>query len=137
MSLEVPEVKVFTSNYDTGASVGYGMITFCEAFSIKFTIMKAPSSGSIFISWPQKKKANSEEWLQHITFASPEVRKKIDDVIIAEFNKKIGVSSGGKTKDDYVNVVVRKNTTPEATGQNEEPAKEAPAVTPKKRISWG
>lgn len=131
MSLEVSEIKVWSSNFDSGSQVGYGTITLCEAMTIKYNIVKA-NDGRFFVSWPQRKNQTSGEYTSYITFPDLDVRNAMGDLIIKEFNKKVGITSGGKTGGKKVDVVVTSKNEPKPT---EESSPEEKKVTPS--ITWG
>jgi len=135
--LKITETKVFVSNFDTGSGVGYGMITFNEALVVKFTIIKSGKDGRLFISWPQKKKADGD-YVALVTFTSMEAKDKIGDHIVSEFNKKMGITNGGKASEKKVDVVMATNPVvkdaEEAKKDSVETAEKSPG---KKTITWG
>jgi DNA-binding cell septation regulator SpoVG len=150
MALEISEIKVFSSNFKNGPSVGYGSITLSEAIIIRFGICKS-NSGSLFVSWPQKKR--KEDYTSLVLFTSGEVKNKIDKVVLDEYNRKVGIMP--QSKSDPVEVVVKfsgsepesddsdnsspivpRDEEPPFEEQEDTPVQEQSAPNKRKSITW-
>lgn len=93
-NLDITKVSCFGSQ-GQGNGVGYGMVTFNNAITVKFNIMKS-GKGELFVSWPSRKKATSDEYVNFITFEDQDIRNSVQNSIIDEFNKVVLGSGGSK-----------------------------------------
>jgi DNA-binding cell septation regulator SpoVG len=120
-TLDISKVVCYPTKYDSGSTVGFGMISFNEVLTVKFNIIRA-KSGDLFVSWPQRKKAESEEYTTFVTFEDKDAREDIQKVIITEYNKALSITSRDDTK-----------RTPKEVTPEEKPAAKAGAGS----IKWG
>lgn len=114
--LNVTKIIAYTSNFDSNTNIGYGMITFNDAITVKFNIMKA-RTGNIFVAWPKRKKSD-DEYVPFITFEDIEIKKTIDNAILEEFNKKLSIKNGGKSSQNKSTVNINTNSNTNSMEKN-------------------
>lgn len=96
--------KIYVAKSNGGVSVGYGSITFEEAITIRFSIMKSGKDGRLFVNWPSKK-GTDNKWYPDVSFVVNEndeenkyaIKNSIDSEILKEFNKVVGINTTSDT----------------------------------------
>lgn len=135
-TLDISRVLCYPSKFTSGSTVGFGMITFQGVITVKFNIIKS-KGGEMFVSWPQKKKSDGEEWNPQITFEDKEAKDDIQKVILAEFNKSLGLKEGSApAKKESIVINNSSNGTDPVPQEAEEPA-EVMESKPKSTVKWG
>ena len=101
--MEITDIYVAASK-GSGASVGYGTVTFDGALSVRFNIMKTKADSRLFINWPSQKGADGTYYPQ-VSFVKDEeaenpyeAKNSIEEPIIKEFNKLLGTNSTKEEK---------------------------------------
>jgi DNA-binding cell septation regulator SpoVG len=104
--MEITKVSVFKTSNDT--FVGNGSVEFDECFFVRFKIVKSSKDGSLFISWPstkgKDKETQADKYYPEAGYVLGDdedtkyiFKNSVDEYIIKEYNKVIGISS---TKDE-------------------------------------
>lgn len=135
-TLDISRVLCYPSKFESGSTIGFGMITFQDVITVKFNIIKA-KSGDMFVSWPQKKKSDGEEWNPQITFEDKEAREDIQNHIIAEFNKSLGLKQGGTSQKSEKRTSIVVASDDSGSDQESNSSDEKMESKPKSTVKWG
>lgn len=96
--MEITDIYVAASK-GSGASVGYGTVTFSNILKVRFNIMKTKADSRLFINWPSQKGGDGTYYPQ-VSFVQDEAaenqyaeKNAIEEPIIKEFNRLLGTNS--------------------------------------------
>ena len=100
--MNITNIATFVNQNTTGASVGYGNLTFDKLLTVNFGVMKSNKDGSLWISWPSRKgkdKDGNDKFFNHIYFPEDalDFKKEIENAILEDFASKLQTSKPEET----------------------------------------
>jgi hypothetical protein len=102
--MEISSMTLTPSTKAQGALAGWGEVVFDEILTIRITVMKNGTDGSLFVSWPSKPSTGDQGgYFKLVLWEKSPATSAIEAQIIGEFNKALGVTNGkaaGKKQDE-------------------------------------